>query len=92
MSIESRWLRFNIIISVNDYLFYKMYETDDLEVNKLENLANNNVYVVVILKTSEIEVTSSNAVILNRIRSILIKDKRYELSNKLVIRCVSDVA
>lgn len=92
MSIESRWLRFNIIISVNDYLFYKMYETDDLEVNKLENLANNNVYVVVILKTSEIEVTPSNAVILNRIRSILIKDKRYELSNKLVIRCVSDVA
>lgn len=92
MSIESRWLRFNIIISYNDYLFYKMYETDDLEVNKLENLANNNVYVVVILKTSEIEVTPSNAVILNRIRSILIKDKRYELSNKLVIRCVSDVA
>ena len=92
MSIESRWLRFNIIISVNDYLFYKMYETDDLEVNKLENLANNNVYVVVILKTSEIEITPSNAVILNRIRSILIKDKRYELSNKLVIRCVSDVA
>lgn len=92
MSIESRWLRFNIIISDNDYLFYKMYETDDLEVNKLENLANNNVYVVVILKTSEIEVTPSNAVILNRIRSILIKDKRYKLSNKLVIRCVSDVA
>ena len=92
MSIESRWLRFNIIISVNDYLFYKMYETDDLEVNKLENMANNNVYVVVILKTSEIEITPSNAVILNRIRSILIKDKRYELSNKLVIRCVSDVA
>ena len=92
MSIESRWLRFNIIISVNDYLFYKMYETDDLEVNKLENLANDKVHVVVILKTSEIEVTPSNAVILNRIRSILIKDKRYELSNKLVIRCVSDVA
>lgn len=92
MSIESRWLRFNIIISDKDYLFYKMYETDDLEVNKLENLANNNVYVVAILKTSEIEVTPSNAVILNRIRSILIKDKRYELSNKLVIRRVSDVA
>lgn len=88
MSIESSWLRFNIIISVDDYLFYKMYETDDLEVNKLENLPNNKVYVVVILKTSEIEVTPSNAVILNRIRSILIKDKRYELSNKLVIRSV----
>ena len=87
MSIESSWLRFNIIISDDDYLFYKMYETDDLEVNKLENLPNNKVYVVVILKTSEIEVTPSNAVILNRIRSILIKDKRYELSNKLVIRC-----
>lgn len=92
MSIESSWLRFNIIISDDDYLFYKMYETDDLEVNKLENLPNNKVYVVVILKTSEIEVTPSNAVILNRIRSILIKDKRYELSNKLVIRSVSDVA
>lgn len=88
MSIESSWLRFNIIISDDDYLFYKMYETDDLEVNKLENLPNNKVYVVVILKTNEIEVTPSNAVILNRIRSILIKDKRYELSNKLVIRCV----
>ena len=88
MSIESSWLRFNIIISDDDYLFYKMYETDDLEVNKLENLANNKVYVVVILKTNEIEVTPSNAVILNRIRSILIKDKRYELSNKLVIRSV----
>lgn len=88
MSIESSWLRFNIIISGDDYLFYKMYETDDLEVNKLENLSNNKVYVVVILKTNEIEVTPSNAVILNRIRSILIKDKRYELSNKLVIRCV----
>lgn len=88
MSIESSWLRFNIIISGDDYLFYKMYETDDLEVNKLENLPNNKVYVVVILKTSEIEVTPSNAVILNRIRSILIKDKRYELSNKLVIRSV----
>lgn len=88
MSIESSWLRFNIIISDDDYLFYKMYETDDLEVNKLENLPNNKVYVVVILKTSEIEVTPSNAVILNRIRSILIKDKRYELSNKLVIRSV----
>lgn len=88
MSIESSWLRFNIIISDDDYLFYKMYETDDLEVNKLENLPNNKVYVVVILKTSEIEVTLSNAVILNRIRSILIKDKRYELSNKLVIRSV----
>ena len=88
MSIESSWLRFNIIISGDDYLFYKMYETDDLEVNKLENLPNNKVYVVVILKTSEIEVTPSNAVILNRIRSILIKDKRYRLSNKLVIRCV----
>lgn len=88
MSIESSWLRFNIIISDDDYLFYKMYETDDLEVNKLENLPNNKVYVVVILKTNEIEVTPSNAVILNRIRSILIKDKKYELSNKLVIRCV----
>lgn len=88
MSIESSWLHFNIIISDDDYLFYKMYETDDLEVNKLENLPNNKVYVVVILKTSEIEVTPSNAVILNRIRSILIKDKRYELSNKLVIRSV----
>lgn len=88
MSIESSWLRFNIIISDDDYLFYKMCETDDLEVNKLENLPNNKVYVVVILKTSEIEVTPSNAVILNRIRSILIKDKRYELSNKLVIRSV----
>lgn len=88
MSIESSWLRFNIIISDDDYLFYKMYETDDLEVNKIENLPNNKVYVVVILKTNEIEVTPSNAVILNRIRSILIKDKRYELSNKLVIRCV----
>lgn len=88
MSIESSWLRFNIIISDDDYLFYKMYETDDLEVNKLENLPNNKVYVVVILKASEIEVTPSNAVILNRIRSILIKDKRYELSNKLVIRSV----
>ena len=88
MSIESSWLRFNIIISGDDYLFYKMYETDDLEVNKLENLPNNKVYVVVILKTSEIEVTPSNAVILNRIRSILIKDKKYELSNKLVIRSV----
>lgn len=88
MSIESSWLRFNIIISGDDYLFYKMYETDDLEVNKIENLPNNKVYVVVILKTSEIEVTPSNAVILNRIRSILIKDKRYELSNKLVIRSV----
>lgn len=88
MSIESSWLRFNIIITDDDYLFYKMYETDDLEVNKLENLPNNKVYVVVILKTNEIEVTPSNAVILNRIRSILIKDKRYELSNKLVIRCV----
>lgn len=88
MSIESSWLRFNIIISDDDYLFYKMYETDDLEVNKLDNLPNNKVYVVVILKTNEIEVTPSNAVILNRIRSILIKDKRYELSNKLVIRCV----
>lgn len=92
MSIESNWLRFNIIISDDDYLFYKMYETDDLEVNKLENLPNNKVFVVVILKTSEIEITPSNAVILNRIRSILIKDKRYELSNKLVIRSVSDVA
>ena len=92
MSIESSWLRFNIIISDDDYLFYKMYETDDLEVNKLENLPNNKVFVMVILKTSEIEVTPSNAVILNRIRSILIKDKRYELSNKLVIRSVSDVA
>lgn len=88
MSIESSWLRFNIIINGDDYLFYKMYETDDLEVNKLENIPNNKVYVMVILKTSEIEVTPSNAVILNRIRSILIKDKRYELSNKLVIRCV----
>lgn len=88
MSIESSWLRFSIIISEEDYLFYKMYETDDLEVNKLDNLPNNKVYVVVILKTSEIEVTPSNAVILNRIRSILIKDKRYELSNKLVIRSV----
>ena len=88
MSIESSWLRFNIIISDDDYLFYKMYETDDLEVNKLENLPNNKVFVVVILKASEIEVTPNNAVILNRIRSILIKDKRYELSNKLVIRCV----
>ena len=88
MSIESSWLRFNIIISDDDYLFYKMYETDDLEVNKLENLPNNKVYVVVILKASEIEVTPSNAVILNRIRRILIKDKRYELSNKLVIRSV----
>lgn len=88
MSIESSWLRFSIIISEEDYLFYKMYETDDLEVNKLDNLPNNKVYVVVILKTNEIEVTPSNAVILNRIRSILIKDKRYELSNKLVIRCV----
>lgn len=88
MSIESSWLRFNIIISDDDYLFYKMYETDDLEVNKLDNLPNNKVFVVVILKASEIEVTPSNAVILNRIRSILIKDKRYELSNKLVIRCV----
>ena len=88
MSIESSWLRFNIIISDDDYLFYKMYETDDLEVNKLENLPNNKVYVVVIQKASEIEVTPSNAVILNRIRSILIKDKRYELSNKLVIRSV----
>ena len=88
MSIESSWLRFNIIISDDDYLFYKMYETDDLEVNKLENLPNNKVYVVEILKASEIEVTPSNAVILNRIRSILIKDKRYELCNKLVIRSV----
>lgn len=88
MSIESSWLRFNIIISDDDYLFYKMYETDDLEVNKLGGLPNNKVYVMVILKTSEIEVTPSNAVILNRIRSILIKDKRYELSNKLVIRSV----
>ena len=88
MSIESSWLRFSIIISEEDYLFYKMYETDDLEVNKLDNLPNNKVFVVVILKASEIEVTPSNAVILNRIRSILIKDKRYELSNKLVIRCV----
>ena len=88
MSIESSWLRFSIIISEEDYLFYKMYETDDLEVNKLDNLPNNKVYVVVILKTNEIEVTPSNAVILNRIRSILIKDKRYELSNKLVIRSV----
>lgn len=88
MSIESSWLRFNIIITDDDYLFYKMYETDDLEVNKIENLPNNKVYAVVILKTNEIEVTPSNAVILNRIRSILIKDKRYELSNKLVIRCV----
>ena len=88
MSIESSWLRFSIIISEEDYLFYKMYETDDLEVNKLDNLPNNKVFVVVILKASEIEVTPNNAVILNRIRSILIKDKRYELSNKLVIRSV----
>lgn len=92
MNIESSWLRFNMVISDDDYLFYKMYETDDLEVNKLENLPNNKVFVMVILKTSEIEVTPNNAVILNRIRSILIKDNRYKLSNKLVIRCVSDVA